>query len=65
MRAPGRATAMARDPPFTAALRGCAAPHGRPVLDLSPHLEQAADAMLDDLIWWATTLRAGRASGSI
>jgi NAD(P)H-dependent FMN reductase len=27
-----------------------------------PHLEQAAEAMLDDLIWWGTTLRAGRAS---
>jgi NAD(P)H-dependent FMN reductase len=27
-----------------------------------PHLEQAAEAMLDDLIWWATTLRAGRSS---
>jgi NAD(P)H-dependent FMN reductase len=25
-----------------------------------PHLEQAADVMLDDLIWWARTLRAGR-----
>ena len=27
-----------------------------------PHLEQAAESMLDDLIWWATTLRAGRSS---
>jgi NAD(P)H-dependent FMN reductase len=25
-----------------------------------PHLDQAANAMLDDLIWWARTLRAGR-----
>ena len=25
-----------------------------------PHLEQAADVMLDDLIWWGRTLRAGR-----
>jgi NAD(P)H-dependent FMN reductase len=25
-----------------------------------PHLEQAAEAMLDDLVWWAKTLRAGR-----
>jgi NAD(P)H-dependent FMN reductase len=27
-----------------------------------PHLEQAAEAMFDDLIWWATTLRAGRST---
>jgi NAD(P)H-dependent FMN reductase len=27
-----------------------------------PHLEQAADVMLDDLIWWAGTLRAGRSA---
>ena len=25
-----------------------------------PYLEQAAGKMLDDLLWWATTLRAGR-----
>jgi NAD(P)H-dependent FMN reductase len=25
-----------------------------------PHLEQAADLMLDDLTWWGRTLRAGR-----
>lgn len=25
-----------------------------------PHLEQAAETLLDDLIWWAATLRAGR-----
>ena len=27
-----------------------------------PHLEQAAQTMLDDLIWWGTTLRAGRST---
>lgn len=26
-----------------------------------PHLEHSAVAMLDDLVWWATALRAGRA----
>jgi NAD(P)H-dependent FMN reductase len=25
-----------------------------------PHLAQTAEAMLDDLLWWAQTLRAGR-----
>ena len=25
-----------------------------------PYLEEAANAMLDDLIWWTQTLRAGR-----
>lgn len=25
-----------------------------------PHLDQTANVMLDDLIWWARTLRAGR-----
>jgi NAD(P)H-dependent FMN reductase len=28
-----------------------------------PHLEQAADLMLDDLIWWGRALRAGRTAG--
>jgi NAD(P)H-dependent FMN reductase len=27
-----------------------------------PHLEQTAEAMLDDLLWWGKTLRAGRSS---
>ena len=27
-----------------------------------PHLEQAAEAMLDDLTWWGQTLRTGRAT---
>ncbi len=35
--------------------------HGKTFADF-PHLEHAADTMLDDLIWWATTLRAGRSN---
>jgi hypothetical protein len=27
-----------------------------------PHLEQSAVKMLDDLVWWTNTLRAGRAA---
>ena len=27
-----------------------------------PQLAQSADSMLDDLIWWGRTLRAGRPS---
>lgn len=33
--------------------------HGKQMDDY-PHLAQAAELMLDDLIWWAQTLRAGR-----
>lgn len=33
--------------------------HGKTFEDF-PHLAQAADLMLDDLIWWTRTLRAGR-----
>ena len=33
--------------------------HGKTMEDF-PHLAQAAELMLDDLIWWARTLRAGR-----
>jgi NAD(P)H-dependent FMN reductase len=33
--------------------------HGKTFADF-PHLEQAATAMLDDVIWWGRTLRAGR-----
>lgn len=33
--------------------------HGKPFSDF-PHLEQAANVMLDDLIWWGRTLRTGR-----
>lgn len=32
---------------------------GRKMADY-PHLEQAAGPMLDDLVWWAVTLKAGR-----
>jgi NAD(P)H-dependent FMN reductase len=35
--------------------------HGKTFADF-PHLAQAAEAMLDDLIWWARALRAGRAA---
>lgn len=34
--------------------------HGKSFADY-PHLDQTADAMLDDLLWWAKTLREGRA----
>ena len=34
--------------------------HGKTFGDF-PHLEHTANGMLDDLLWWATTLRAGRA----
>lgn len=33
--------------------------HGKSFADF-PHLAQAAETMLDDLLWWARTLRAGR-----
>lgn len=33
--------------------------HGKTFTDF-PNLDQAANAMLDDLIWWGRTLRAGR-----
>nr|HEX4313371.1 NAD(P)H-dependent oxidoreductase [Kofleriaceae bacterium] len=36
--------------------------HGKTFADF-PHLEQMAHVMLDDLLWWARTLRAGRAAG--
>jgi NAD(P)H-dependent FMN reductase len=36
--------------------------HGKTFEDF-PQLAQAAETMLDDLIWWARTLRAGRATG--
>jgi hypothetical protein len=29
-----------------------------------PYLEQSARTMLDDLAWWATTLKAGRTTAS-
>lgn len=35
--------------------------HGKSFGDF-PRLEQAAEGMLEDLIWWAKTLRAGRSS---
>jgi NAD(P)H-dependent FMN reductase len=35
--------------------------HGK-TFDDFPHLAQAANTMFDDLIWWARTLRAGRAA---
>jgi NAD(P)H-dependent FMN reductase len=34
--------------------------HGKDFKDF-PYLEQAANTMLDDLLWWANTLKAGRA----
>jgi NAD(P)H-dependent FMN reductase len=37
--------------------------HGKTFADF-PHLAQAAELMLDDLIWWARTLRAGRAAST-
>jgi NAD(P)H-dependent FMN reductase len=33
--------------------------HGKAFADY-PHLEQAANVLLDDLMWWGRTLRAGR-----
>lgn len=33
--------------------------HGKALADF-PYLEQAADAMLNDLVWWGQTLRAAR-----
>lgn len=36
--------------------------HGKAFADF-PHLEQAANVMLDDVIWWGRTLRAGRLAG--
>ena len=35
--------------------------HGKSFADF-PLLAQTAEAMLDDLVWWARTLRAGRSS---
>ena len=37
--------------------------HGKTFADF-PSLEQTADAMLGDLLWWAETLRAGRSRGA-
>jgi NAD(P)H-dependent FMN reductase len=37
---------------------------GKKTLADFPHLAQTAEAMLDDLLWWAQTLRAGRVSGA-
>lgn len=35
--------------------------HGKTFADF-PYLEQSAELLLDDVIWWARTLRAGRAA---
>jgi hypothetical protein len=37
--------------------------HGK-TFDDFPQLAQAADTMFDDLVWWARTLRAGRAAST-
>lgn len=37
--------------------------HGKEFSDF-PHLAQSAEIMIDDLLWWATTLRADRGRGA-